>query len=61
MSILNGPTNQTLDFNLVAATPGIGKTMEPKLCEFCGRQFFREVPERTEEGRKYCGRCNCQR
>ena len=49
-----------LSFDAVASKPG-GELVEPKVCEWCSRQFFRAVmlPMRLRE--KLCGECRKRR
>ncbi len=37
--------------------PAVHSLREPKYCEWCGRGFYRRVPERSNLGEKVCGNC----
>lgn len=56
MSRIHGGGSPLIDFNHVAS-PGVGTRVEPKVCEQCGRQFFRPVALDAWEGLRYCGAC----
>jgi hypothetical protein len=58
MSTNHGGSNHVLDFSQVGVSERDGG-MEPKVCEWCGRQFFRLIPPKAKEGEVPCGQKHC--
>lgn len=60
MPVIHGGGSVELNFNHVASRP-IDGTVEPKVCEWCTRQFFRSAfpPMRLRE--KLCADCRKRR
>lgn len=49
-----------MDFLAVSSRSHLRNAVEPKVCEYCGENFWRPVPELAKLGQKTCPGCQKQ-